>query len=95
MSWDYRLEAVALRELRDLGPSVSAEIVAWLDQRVRGASDPRVFGKPLRGRRKGYWRYRVRDWRLLCRIEDKVLVVIVVAVGHRSTVYDGRISANA
>ena len=88
MSWDYRLEASALRDLRRLGPSVKSEVIAYLDQRVRGADDPRQFGKTLRGALKGYWRYRVRDYRVLCRLENKVLIVVVVAIGHRSTVYD-------
>ena len=88
MSWDYKFEADARRQLHDLGPSTRAEIIAYLDTRIAGASDPRRFGKPLRGSRHGLWRYRVRDWRLLCRLEDMILVVVVVAVGHRSTVYD-------
>ncbi len=89
MNWDYRLEADALRDLRQLGPSVRAEIIAYLDQRIRGATDPRPFGKPLRGKLKGYWRYRVRDFRILCRLEDGVLIVVVVAIGHRSKIYEG------
>jgi len=87
MSWDYSFEADARRQLHALGPSVAAEIVAYLDKRVRGATDPRAFGKPLRGPLKGFWRYRVRDWRVLCRLEDRVLIVVVVTVGHRARVY--------
>ncbi|MBI4623551.1 MAG: type II toxin-antitoxin system RelE/ParE family toxin [Verrucomicrobia bacterium] len=89
MNWGYELTPEAVRNLRDLGPAADRVIRDWLDQRIRGARDPRQFGKPLRGSRHGLWRYRVRDWRLLCRLEDRVLIVIVVAVGHRSTVYDG------
>ncbi len=88
MAWDYQIEPEAARDLHRLGPSAAMEIRHFLDKRVRGAADPRAFGKPLRGDRKGYWRYRVRDWRLLCRLEDRVLIVVVVAVGHRSKVYD-------
>jgi len=51
VNWDYRLEAGALKDLRDLGPSARGEIVAYLDRRLRGAVDPRRFGKPLRGDR--------------------------------------------
>ena len=88
MSWDYRLESSALRNLRDLGPSVRADIFAYLDLRVRGATDPRQFGRPLRGDLKGYWRYRVRDYRVLCRFEDNILIVVVIAVGHRASIYE-------
>lgn len=75
-----------MRDLRDLGPAATNEVRQYLDERIRGASDPAAFGKPLRGDRHGYWRYRVRDWRLLCRLENSVLIVVVVAVGHRSSV---------
>ena len=88
MSWDYRLEDSAKADLRSLGPSVAAEIRTFLDGRIRGSANPAKFGKPLRGALKGFWRYRVRDYRILCRLEKSILVVIVVEVGHRSTVYD-------
>lgn len=87
MSWAYEITPEAAAHLRDLGPSAAAEIRKYLDTRIKGAADPAQFGKPLRGELKGFWRYRVRDYRLLCRLEKKVLIVVVVAVGHRSTVY--------
>lgn len=88
MSWDYRIEEGAKRKLRDLGPAAASEILAYLNTRIRGAADPRAFGKPLRHALKGLWRYRVRDWRVLCRLEDGVCIVVVVDAGHRREVYD-------
>jgi mRNA interferase RelE/StbE len=35
----------------------------------------------------GLWRYRIRDFRIICRIEDSIVTVLVLSVGHRSTVY--------
>jgi mRNA interferase RelE/StbE len=87
VSWDYRLEETVRQHLRDLGPSAAAEIRRFLDDRIRGAADAEQFGKPLRGELKGFWRYRVRDYRLLCKLQKKILIVVVVAVGHRATVY--------
>jgi mRNA interferase RelE/StbE len=88
VSWDYRVEDTAARQLRALGPSAAAKIFRFLDGRIRGCSDPTQFGKPLRGDKKGFWRYRLRDWRILCRFENGLLIVVVVALGHRSTVYN-------
>jgi mRNA interferase RelE/StbE len=88
VSWDYKFEEQAKRELRDLGPSAAAEILAYLDHRIKGATDPAQFGKPLRGSKHDLWRYRVLHYRLLCRLEKKVLIVVVVAIGRRSTVFD-------
>jgi len=88
VSWDYRIEESAKDTLARLGPSAAVEILRFLDKRIKGAADPTAFGKPLRGRLKGFWRYRVRDYRILCRIEAGIMIVVVVAVGHRSPVYD-------
>lgn len=88
MTWDYQFEEDAKRELRDLGPAAAAQIIAYLDTRIKGAANAEQFGQPLRGSKHGLWRYRVRDYRLLCRLERKVLIVVVIAIGHRSKIYD-------
>lgn len=88
MSWDYLIEELPRKQLAKLGPSAAAEILHYLDTRIRGSENPALFGKALRGSKHGLWRFRVRDWRLICRLERSVLIVIVVEVGHRSTVYD-------
>jgi len=63
-------------------------ILVYVDYRVATANDPRDFGKPLRASKFGLWRYRVRDYRIICELQEKRLVVLVVAVGHRSTIYE-------
>lgn len=88
MSWDYAIHEDASRDLDRLGLAARAEITAWLEKRIRGAANPEQFGKPLQGSKHGLWRYRVRDYRILCRLEKKVLIVVVVAVGHRSSIYE-------
>ena len=50
--------------------------------------DPIAFGKPLRYSLKGYRRLRVGDYRVLYKIiEDKVLVIIV-DLDHRKDIYE-------
>jgi len=41
----------------------------------------------LVGDKKGLWRYRVADYRLICDIQDARVVVLLLAVGHRGKVY--------
>jgi mRNA interferase RelE/StbE len=59
-----------------------------MDDRIARAVNPRNFGKSLRHDKLGLWRFRVRDYRIICELGDKATVVTVLAVGHRSTVYD-------
>ncbi|HEY1093331.1 MAG TPA: type II toxin-antitoxin system RelE/ParE family toxin [Glycomyces sp.] len=49
--------------------------------------NPRPEGvKKLKGK-SDRWRIRVGDWRVLYKVEDGRLIVLVVMVGHRSKVY--------
>jgi mRNA interferase RelE/StbE len=34
-----------------------------------------------------FWKYRVGDYRLISKIEDDRLVVLVLGVGHRKEIY--------
>ena len=55
---------------------------------LSGCENPRVKGKALTANRKGQWRYRIGDYRLLCLIEDEELVILALSIGHRREVYD-------
>ncbi|MBI5770542.1 MAG: type II toxin-antitoxin system RelE/ParE family toxin [Verrucomicrobia bacterium] len=88
MRWAYSFSDTACDALRKLDRQARAQIVRYLDERIAQAEDPTRFGKPLRGQQHGYWRYRVGDYRIIVSIERDRLHVLVVKVGHRSTVYD-------
>ncbi len=79
MNWVYRFDDRALKELKKLGRQAQRDIIAYLDERVSGDSDPRRFGKGLKADLAGLWRYRVGDYRILCQIKDGELLVLVVA----------------
>jgi mRNA interferase RelE/StbE len=88
VSWAYRFDERALKELKKLGRPVQKEILAHLDERVTGKENPRRFGKALHANLAGLWRYRVGDYRILCQIRDGQLLVLVVSVGHRKNIYE-------
>ena len=88
MAWTIEYDPRALDDLKKLDRTIQREILDDMDERVAMAKDPRDFGKPLRASRFGLWRYRVRDYRIICELQEKRLVVLVVAVGHRRTIYD-------
>jgi mRNA interferase RelE/StbE len=86
--WAVEVDDRARRELRKLDLKAQKNILRYLRDRIAGSADPRQFGKPLRMNLAGLWRYRIGDYRLICRIEEDRLVVLVLKVGHRREVYD-------
>ena len=87
MAWTIEYDEEAVRDLKKLDRRAQREILDYMGQRIGRAEDPRSFGKPLRHSKFGLWRYRVRDYRIICQLQHAKLIVLVVGVGHRSTVY--------
>jgi mRNA interferase RelE/StbE len=87
LAWTVSFEPRALKELKKLDRSGQQRIVRFLRERVAGDHNPRDFGKPLVGDKAGLWRYRIGEYRVVCRIEDDRLIVVVVRVAHRKEVY--------
>jgi mRNA interferase RelE/StbE len=82
----YRIELrpAAVRALRKLDPPVARRLQAAI---ALLAEDPRPpASRPLRGRPA--WRVRVGDYRVIYTIEDDVLLIVVVTLGHRRDVDD-------
>lgn len=88
MAWIVELSETADRDLGKLDPQHSKRILKFLRERVAVRSNPRSIGKALRGSELGeFWKYRVGDFRLICKIEDDRLVVLVLRVGHCREIY--------
>ena len=86
-TWRIEIGRTAEKQIQKLSPPAQESFVRFLRERVRPASDPRQFGKPLHGDKGGLWRYRVGDYRLICEIQDERITVLVIRVGHRKDVY--------
>ena len=88
MAWTIEVSERARRQLRKLDAAVAMRIALFLKERVASLEDPRSIGKALQGSLRGTWRYRIGDYRLICKIEDFRVTVVVIEIGHRSDIYD-------
>ena len=75
------------REFKKLDRFTQRMLKAWIEKHLIDCENPRACGKPLVADRKGQWRYRIGDYRMICAIEDDRLVILALSVGHRSSVY--------
>ena len=48
---------------------------------------PETFGKPLRRSLQGYRSLRIGDYRVVFKIEPSLKQVIILFIGHRSSIY--------
>ena len=86
MAWTLEYAAAAQKTLKKLNRQDSDHITRALGE-IAQLDDPTVRGHALVGNLRGLWRYRVEDWRVIVRLEQRRVVILVVEVGHRSKVY--------
>lgn len=88
MAWRVEISGGARKALQQIDRNQAARILRFLHERIEGCEDPRAVGQALKGSRFGeLWRYRVGDYRLITRIDDGVLTVLVLRIGHRREIY--------
>jgi len=87
LTWKIEWDDKARRELRKLDVPVQKLILSYLRTRVLKLENPRDFGHSLSGNKAGLWRYRVENYRIICRIEEDTLIILVVGIGHRKEIY--------
>jgi mRNA interferase RelE/StbE len=88
MAYSVEVSQSADHELDKLDPQHRRRILRFLNQRVAKLDDPRSLGEALHGSLLGeFWKYCVGDYRLICKIEDTRLLVLVLRIGHRKEIY--------
>ncbi len=88
MAWRIEFEQAARKELEKLDKPTARRITAFLRERIAPLANPRFTGQALKGSRLGeFWKYRVGDYRIIAKIEDGILRILVVRIGNRRDVY--------
>lgn len=77
----------AKKDLGKLDKSVSFLILGWVRKNIEGYPDPRRYGKNLTGELTGQWKYRVGKYRLIAKIEEDRIIILILYIGHSKEVY--------
>lgn len=87
MKWTISFDKYALKALSKIDKQNRNRILQFLKVDLLGLNNPRQIGKALKGKFKGMWRYRVGDYRIICKIVDNELVILALEIEHRSSIY--------
>jgi mRNA interferase RelE/StbE len=92
MAWTISLTDDAKADLKNLGVPNAKRVLRFLHERLGQRDNPREIGNALQGPLRDYWRYRVGDYRIICRLEDSVITVFVIHIRHRREAYKAAIT---
>lgn len=87
MTYEIRIAPAAVRQIRKLDRQAQRRVQAAIEIL---ADEPRPPGAVKLSGGEGEWRVRTGDYRVIYEIDDGVLLVLVIAVGHRREVYRAR-----
>ncbi len=88
MAFEIEFDPEAVKDLKKLDRQVQLRLIGFLKLRVATLANPRDLGEALAGGKLGaYWKYRVGDWRIICDIQDRRIVVRVLRIGNRREIY--------
>jgi len=88
MTYRVNLSASARKDIKKLDRHQAKLIISWLEKKIDGCTNPRLYGAALTGDKSGYWRYRVGAYRIIAEIQDDVIRIEIINVGHRSNIYN-------
>lgn len=89
-NYRVRYEGAAQKQLKKMDRFQARLLVSWIGKHLEGSDNPRAIGKGLVGNRSGEWRYRVGDYRIIANIDDQLITILILTIGHRKDVYEGK-----
>ena len=87
MKYKLMYSEKAQKQLNRLDYSIKSKILKYIDQNLFNTDNPKKFGKALRYNLKGFWRYRVENYRIIAKIEEDKLVILIIQVNKRDKIY--------
>ncbi len=87
MPWKVEYTDIAERKINKLDPQVRGRINGFFRERVTSIDDPACLAEPLVGEFRGLWRFRIGDYRAICDIQRRHILVLVLDIGHRKEIY--------
>lgn len=84
--WQIKYQPQTLKFLKKLDHPSQERILDYLEK-LSATKNPESFGKLLSANLKGFWRYRIGDYRVICDIRKHELVILAIDIGHRSSIY--------
>jgi len=77
----------AVEEFKRLDKSIQRIIREKLELLAKNPEILKNNIKPLKGEYKGFYRLRVGNYRIIYKIDNENLIIILIRIGHRKDIY--------
>ena len=88
MNWSLKFSSSAENSLGNLDRQTKNRIIGYFENQILSLPDPRQKATQLKGKEyTDLWKFRIGDYRVIASINNQELTILLVKIGHRSSVY--------
>ena len=87
MSYKIEISDIVVKTLRKMDSTSRKQILSYISGVLAKIDNPKLLGKALTGNLGEFWRYRTGNFRIICKIDDGKLSILIVKIAHRKDVY--------
>lgn len=85
MVWTINYDEKVEKDFKKLSSEIKIRIIKYINEKI--AVNPLELGGELKGNLQGLRKDRVGDYRIICAIQEDIVTVLVLSIGHRKDVY--------
>lgn len=85
--WKIEFYSEVIKTYAKLNQSSQILIKDYLYNKVLKLEDPRLLGKPLKYKLKGFWRYRINKFRIICKFDEVNYLILIASINTRDKIY--------
>lgn len=87
MSCKIEISDIVVKNLRKMDSTSRKQILSYISGVLAKIDNPKLLGKALTGNLGEFWRYRTGNFRIICKIDDGKLSILIVKIAHCKDVY--------
>jgi len=85
--WKIEFNEKSKKQFVKLDKQSQKQLQTYLNTKILKLEHPKLSGKALGANKKGLWRYRMDKFRIICKLEEEDLVILVIKIAKRDIVY--------
>jgi len=86
VTWKVAYKKSVQKDLKKISKDIQYIIRRAIEEKLM--TEPLKFGLPLRRNLKGLMKLRVGDYRIIYSVDEKIVTIHVIKIGHRKEIYE-------
>ena len=73
-------------EFKKLDKYTQILIRGWIKKHLENSEIPEVTGEKMTEEKSDLWRYRIGEYRIICKIENDEMIILMLRIGHEGDI---------